>query len=186
MKRIIALALLALCFIGAAAGEEYVNSFKDIRVFSVSYDPDVFELDDKEYKTDNTDSYEWCFMLISDDYSINCEMEYVPGYERFSLFSASDDEKLAYADVLCAANAEYNSEYVETYEITVRNGNKSAVLPFIILHMNDDHYGETYYAETVANGCAIYFEIYDYNPKRPNAGKKQILLSLLDTFVPIP
>ncbi len=186
MKRIIALVLAVLCIPCAALAEQYVNSFKGTPVFSIEYNPNDFELDDLAFEHENTASYEWCFMMYSEKYFIYCEMEYVPGYEKFSLFSATEEEIKEYVDMLCEANSEYDAEYSETYKITVTNGKKSAVLPFVILHMNDSEFGETYYAETVSNGCAIYFEIYDDNPKRPSADKKQILLSLLDTFAPIP
>lgn len=190
MKKCIAFALAALMLLSQAvcadALKEYRAFLDETHIFTVEYDPSVYTIDTQSAADENTPESIWFFSLESDDYFIDCNMEYEAELSDFSLYLADEDEIMDYARFLCDAYKDSNCEYVETHSVTAVNGAKSARLPFIILHMRDEEYGETYYAETVSHGYCIYFEIYDQYIARPNADKKQALMSLINTFTPIP
>ena len=176
MKKLLSLclALSLLCGLtGALADQTYTAA----STFTLTY-PDELTLDDTTYSSESTEDSKWLFLLEGGGYDLDATIELASGYEGFSLFSATDDEKDAYVDEVLDSFSESNPTYLSTVV------SASGSVPFYIFSMEDAD-GPFYYAETIADGKSINFYCYYSDNATPDEALMDKLTAILTTFTPV-
>lgn len=180
---IFALALLALF---CAHAEKAYGKLDDKPIFSVEYDGKAFKMDDTVYSDENAADFRFHFLLQNELNDVISCMEYVPEYRDFSSYLATEAELSEYAAGFDGSDAGFTYEFVEIYRVKVRNGACEAVLPFVIMKVDDrEEHMDSYYAETVSHGWAVYIEVYNNVRDTVDEADLRLLKSILDAFTPI-
>ncbi len=173
MKKWTALLVALLLPFAAASAQTYTAS----TYYTIDY-PDTLTLDDTSYKSDSTEDYLWLFLLDGGTYYIDASISTADGYEGFSLFNATEEEKQAYLDDSLADFADQNATFADI--ITTDGG-----IPFYVFSMKDSD-GPYYFAETIANGSSISFCCYYEDiSATPDAPLLSHLKTVLKTFRPV-
>lgn len=177
MKKLLAALLaLALCLpaAGALAATHTVPG-----LYTIQYD-DALTLDTTSYLDENTADYTWLYMLICDEYAIDAEMRKLAGYEGFSLYNASEDERAEYLSATLDMLGDYGGELVATMDATA----SGAAIPFYVYRAQDED-GAYYMAETIAQGHSLAMYCYYMDARQPvDDTLLQALKSVLETFSP--
>ncbi|MBE5802116.1 MAG: hypothetical protein E7319_07495 [Clostridiales bacterium] len=176
-KRIALLLSLVLCFILATAGAAEYNA---MNIFTISYDENVYLLDNQSYANESTDSYLWLFLMYDEanEVIIDVFMEQYEQYQGLSLFTATTEERTAYVDATLDSLSDMNVKLLDTVTVSDMD------IPFYLYYLEDED-GPYLLAETIVGGYAIDFSCYygDY------AGVDLELLNTLDsvlaTFTPV-
>lgn len=186
MKKIVAIVAVMLLFVCAQAEETLYGALNGTKIFSVKYDEKQMKPDTTNYVSANTDDFKWLFSLKNDTNTIDCCLEYVPGYREFSSYLASDELFQRYISSLNMSNEKSENRYVKTYCVTAHNGEKSALIPFAVVKIYDlKNEWDSYYAETVSHGWTIWFEVYKTQGEDVDENDLQCLENILKTFEPI-
>ncbi|MDD3334633.1 MAG: hypothetical protein PHI98_03845 [Eubacteriales bacterium] len=176
-KRFALILALALClWIPSAFAQTYTAG----SYFTVTYDSDVYTLDDVTYESENTsDDSHWFFILYNDEIMFDVSMVKLEEYESLSLTTADDTAKQSYID----DTLDYYSDENATLLTSLAAGTKS--IPFYVYSFQNED-GPYLMAETVQKGYAIDFMAYYNDASVPvdDALAKE-LSTLLGTFEPV-
>lgn len=165
MKRTVAALLslmLLLCACPALAGT-YQGP-----LFALRYN-DQFSIDQYSYL--ESGQGKWFFILYDGTHSIDCGMERTDRGAGMTLVDADEMLLSAYASAVCQVTG---GSLVEVY----RAGNQ----PFAIVTANRPGLGKVYYAETVVQGAAVYFEMYCMASGTVDAAALSVLKGVLNGF----
>ena len=175
MKKLAAglLALLMTLTLTLATAETYsAGSY-----YTIDY-PDTLTLDTATDDEENTQDYQWLFMLYNDQLTIEATLAKADGYDSVSLYEATEDERDAYVQDTLDAYADDNIAFVE--ELTTVSG-----FPFYIYTMEDDD-GTYYFAETIARGVSVnFYAYYEADNAAPDEALLTTLAEMLTTLRPV-
>lgn len=149
-------------------------------IYTIRYDENTYRIDDTAYLNENTDEYSWLFMLYNqqEDIFIDAAMELIPEFEGTTLFSADAQTLSDYLAATLDAFADQDIQHL----VTITAGGRQ--IPFYVYSMTDED-GSFLYAETVVNGCSIYFNVNHPNSSQLSDALLPALEELLITFAPV-
>lgn len=182
MKRILAILLAAILLAasGAALAEELSQTFTTA-YYTLSL-PQDWTIDTSDLQNEQ-DYEDFGVMYAPDDPSLTIEagMSYYSDMKDVSLWNADEAQLQDYIEDVKAELSDYGGEYVST----LRAGN----IPFVVFHASDGD-GPYYYVDTMTNGYAICFYVYDYGADSgaisdPSEAEWALFERILATFAPI-
>ena len=113
-----------------------------------------------------------------EDIFIDAAMELIPEFEGTTLFSADAQTLSDYLAATLDAFADQDIQHL----VTITAGGRQ--IPFYVYSMTDED-GSFLYAETVVNGCSIYFNVNHPNSSQLSDALLPALEELLITFAPV-
>lgn len=175
--RLTALLLALMLALPCAAGAE-THTVEGL--YSVEYE-DGLTLDTTTYLLDRTDTYTWLFMLYGDEYTIDASMTKLEGYDGFSLYNATEEQRASYASDTLQALSDYDAELLSTMSVVY----EGAEIPFYIFSCKDEN-GAYLMGETIAGGYALdFYCYYEDGARSADDALTQRLVSLLQSFTPV-
>ena len=181
MKRMFALLLiLVLAAAGTAVAEDLTQTFAT-PYYALSI-PAGWTIDTSDLKSDK--DYEELGLIYSPDdpgLTVDASLSYYSDMKDVSLWKATDAQMQDYIDKLTKELEDYEGRYVSTLQV--------GRIPFVVFHASDE-YGPYYYVDTMTNGYAVVFYVYDYNygTKQytdPTEAEWSLFERILSTFVPV-
>ena len=184
MKKILCVILALVCMQGVCLGESSARgSISGKEMFKISYDDAFLACDTQTYLYENGDGYFWQFMLYNEDIYIDCAIE--EAGDDVSLYLLDESDIDFYGETLIYAFNDYAAKYTGIRYVTVTNGSKTALLPFVTFELTYEDYPVSYYAETATHGYAIYFLCEREAYAISDEAARELFFSVLDSFEPI-
>ncbi len=149
-------------------------------LFTITYDENLYLLDDFTYLNENTSDYQWLYMLYlpEKDVVVDVEMEYMPEFEGVTLYTASEATYAQYVDATLDLFSDYHIQLLDTITVSEQN------IPFYI-YSKEDADGAYITAETIVNGWAIQFSTYHNESGEMDASLLTVVQEIVSTFKPV-
>lgn len=178
MKKLLSLllALLLLTAAGLACAEEYNAN----GIFTITYDENLYQFDNRTYLSENTDQYVWLFMLYQpqEDVVVDVCMEYLEEFEDLTLFTAPAEDRQKYVNATLDAFTDQNIKLLDTLTVSDYD------IPFYVYSLEDSN-GGYLIAETVVSGWGIQFSAYHQDSKDLDDALLKVLEEIMTSFRPV-
>ena len=174
------LALLMCVLMCAASCSALAVEYNANNIFTISYDENIYALDNATYLEENTNEYIWMFMLYNEatDTVVDVAMEALPEFAELSLFSATAEERKGYVEATLDIFSDADIKLLDT--ITVSD----LQIPFYLYSLEDEN-GAYLTAETVVSGWAINFSAYHMATSGADDALLNVLEDVVKTFQPV-